>query len=51
MDHTTIALVPAETAQAERKTYHTPTLTDFGSFAELTHGTFAGGGTDNSIYS
>jgi hypothetical protein len=51
MDHTTNAHVPAETAQTVRKTYNTPTLTDFGSFAELTHGTFSGGGVDNTVYS
>ena len=50
MDHTN-AHVPAETVQTVRKTYNTPTLTDFGSFAELTHGTFANNGADNVVYS
>jgi len=34
-----------------RKEYVTPSLTDFGSFAEITQGTFAGVGADNGIYS
>jgi asparagine synthase (glutamine-hydrolysing) len=34
-----------------RKPYETPTLTDFGSCAELTQGTFAGVGADSGIYS
>ncbi len=37
--------------QTERKPYVAPTLTDFGSFADLTQGTFAGVGADNGIYS
>lgn len=51
MDHTTNAPVPTSAAQAERKAYNTPTLTDFGSFAELTHGTLAGIGPDSGVYS
>lgn len=35
----------------ERKAYVTPTLTDFGSCAEITQGTFAGVGADNGVYS
>jgi hypothetical protein len=35
----------------ERKSYTTPTLTDFGSCAEITQGTFAGVGADNGVYS
>lgn len=35
----------------ERKEYEAPTLTDFGSCAELTAGTFAGVGPDSGIYS
>jgi hypothetical protein len=35
----------------DRKPYVTPTLTDFGSCAELTQGTFAGVGVDSGIYS
>lgn len=50
MDFTTNPIAP-ETAEAERKTYTTPTLTDFGSFAEITQGTFAGVGADAGIYS
>ena len=34
-----------------RKTYVSPTLTDFGSCAEITKGTFAGVGADSGIYS
>jgi hypothetical protein len=37
--------------QLERKPYETPTMTDFGSVAEVTQGTFAGSGTDNAVYS
>jgi hypothetical protein len=51
MDHTTIAPVPTPAAQAERKAYNTPTLTDFGSFAELTHGFAGTAALDNTIYS
>ncbi|MDQ3280046.1 MAG: hypothetical protein M3Q69_01390 [Acidobacteriota bacterium] len=36
---------------AERKPYVTPTLTDFGSCAEITQGTFLGSGPDNGAYS
>jgi hypothetical protein len=34
-----------------RKEYVTPSLTDFGSFSEITQGTFAGVGADNGVYS
>jgi len=51
MDRTTTSPVTTETAQAERKTYNTPTLTDFGSFTEITQGTFAGVGADAAVYS
>jgi len=34
-----------------RKEYVKPSLTDFGSFAEITQGTFAGVGADNGVYS
>jgi hypothetical protein len=51
MDRTTTSPVTTETAQAERKPYNTPTLTDFGSFAEITQGTFAGTGGDSGVYS
>ncbi len=51
MNQTANLPVAPETAQPERKSYHTPTLTDFGSFAEITQGTFAGVGPDSAIYS
>jgi hypothetical protein len=38
-------------AADDRKSYVTPTLTDFGSCAEITQGTFAGVGADSGIYS
>ena len=41
----------APEVQVERKPYSTPTLTDFGSCADLTQGTFAGVGADNGVYS
>jgi hypothetical protein len=34
-----------------RKEYVAPTLTDFGSFAEITQGAFANSGVDNGSYS
>jgi hypothetical protein len=37
--------------QPERKLYSSPTLTDFGSFAEITQGATGTAGTDNVIYS
>ncbi|HEX6099717.1 MAG TPA: lasso RiPP family leader peptide-containing protein [Thermoanaerobaculia bacterium] len=40
----------AETMPAERKPYSTPTLTDFGSFAEITQGA-VNVGADIGIYS
>jgi len=39
------------TQENDRKPYVTPTLTDFGSCAEITQGTFAGVGADNGVYS
>jgi hypothetical protein len=51
MDQTSINPVATEIVQADRKTYVAPTLTDFGSFAEITQGTFAGVGADSGIYS
>jgi hypothetical protein len=51
MDQASSTPVATETVQMDRKTYVTPTLTDFGSFAEITQGTFAGVGADNTIYS
>lgn len=38
-------------ATTDRKPYVAPTLTDFGSFSEITQGTFAGVGADNGVYS
>ena len=37
--------------EPERKPYVAPTLTDFGTCADLTQGTFAGVGGDNGTYS
>ena len=50
MDHTSNAPVAQETTPSDRKPYSTPTLTDFGSFAELTQGG-TGVGADIGIYS
>jgi hypothetical protein len=49
MDHTTNP-VAQEATQSERKPYSTPTLTDFGSFAEITQGAI-NVGADIGIYS
>ena len=43
-------VIAPETPQTERKAYSTPTLTDFGSFAEITHGTIFVG-VDAALYS
>jgi hypothetical protein len=43
--------VSMDAVQTDRKAYNTPTLTDFGSFAEITQGTFAGVGPDSGVYS
>ena len=51
MDQASTTPVPSEIIQDERKAYETPTLTDFGSFSEITQGTFGGEGTDNTNYS
>jgi hypothetical protein len=51
MDTNTAQPRTQEIAQCERKTYSTPTLTDFGSFAEITNGTLAGVGADSAVYS
>ena len=51
MDQTSNTPVATETAQTDRKPYVAPTLTDFGSFSEITQGTFAGVGADSGIYS
>lgn len=48
MEETRNDVAPTEN---ERKPYVTPTLTDFGSCAEITQGTFAGVGADSGIYS
>lgn len=50
MDQTINAIVAEEVTQTERKPYSTPTLTDFGSFAEITQGAI-NTGTDIGIYS
>jgi hypothetical protein len=41
----------APNQEPERKPYVTPSLTDFGSCAEITQGSFAGVGADNGVYS
>ena len=41
----------APTQETERKPYVTPSLTDFGSCAEITQGTFINVGADNGTYS
>ena len=51
MNQTAINPVLSETSTAERKPYVAPVLTDFGSFSEITQGTFAGVGADSGIYS
>ena len=43
-------IIASEAAQSERKAYSTPTLTDFGSFAEITQGAI-NTGSDIGIYS
>lgn len=50
MDQTITAAVAEEAAQTERKPYSTPTLTDLGSFAEITQGA-VNIGPDIGIYS
>ena len=40
-----------EASQMERKPYSTPTLTDFGSFAEITQGAAGAAATDAGVYS
>jgi hypothetical protein len=50
MDTSTGQTQIQETAQLERKTYSTPTLVDFGSFAEITNGGTLSGGADLGIY-
>jgi hypothetical protein len=51
MDQTINTPVATEARQAERKVYVSPTLTDFGSFAEITQGATGSSGSDNVIYS
>lgn len=51
MDQTSNTTAAPETAQNDRKPYVAPTLTDFGSFSEITQGTLAGVGADSGIYS
>ena len=51
MDQTTAPTVSTDTTSTERKSYVAPTLTDFGSFSEITQGTFAGVGADSGVYS
>ena len=51
MDHTPNASASQPTAPAEKKPYQSPTLTDFGSFAEITQGASGTATTDATIYS
>ena len=51
MSHVKIVTDSPESAQTERKAYVAPVLKDFGSFAEITQGTFAGVGPDATVYS
>jgi hypothetical protein len=51
MDQINKAAVTPEPTQSERKAYETPALTDLGSFAELTQGSFVNTGVDNVTYS
>jgi hypothetical protein len=51
MDQITTNPVVAETRHSERKPYQTPTLTDFGSFADITQGAAGAPAGDNTIYS
>jgi hypothetical protein len=48
MDHTFNA---SQEAVTERKAYETPTLTDFGSVAEITQGASGVAATDSGVYS
>lgn len=50
MDENINAIVAEDGTQTERKLYSTPTLTDFGSFAEITQGA-ANIGPDLGAYS
>ena len=50
MDQITNAPETQEATQSERKPYSTPTLNDFGSFAEITQGAI-NVGADIGIYS
>jgi hypothetical protein len=50
MDHITNANASQET-RTERKAYETPTLTDFGSVAEITQGASGTAAVDNAVYS
>jgi hypothetical protein len=51
-DKQVIEMVPqADQAEPDMLPYETPTLRDFGTVAELTHGTFAGVGVDSAVYS
>lgn len=50
MNQTTNAPVAQDTTAVDRKPYSTPTLSDFGSFAEITQGAI-NVGVDSAIYS
>lgn len=51
MDQSPNATVSEQLTETTRKEYRTPTLTDFGSFAELTQASAAPSGTDSGVYS
>ena len=51
MDQNNLSNTNEHGTQPERKPYITPTLTDFGSCAEITQGDAGTAGTDSVIYS
>lgn len=51
MDQTIKSTTNEHGTQPERKPYSTPSLTDLGSFAEITQGAVGASGADNVIYS
>lgn len=51
MDHASITPVSTDIRPTERKAYVAPTLTDFGSFTEITQGLTGTAGVDNTVYS
>ena len=51
MDDARHDVVPQEPASEARKAYTTPTLTAFGSVADITEGSPTGTGADSGVYS